>query len=182
MRSPTVVTNPFDSKFPASIAHMLRAESITTVALLPLSRASGPIGMMSRGSRREKRFGQADLDLLSQVSSQISLAIDNALAYGRLTASRDPLEDQRLYLESEITSEYSFEDLVDKTAAFEKVLSKYRSSLRPFQQSCFTERQALGKAHSSSHSQSQCQIAAHICKTQLCRNPIRAAGKRTVRA
>jgi formate hydrogenlyase transcriptional activator len=124
MRRPTVITTPFDTRFPASIAQMLRAESITTVAVLPLATASGLIGAMSLGSRRERRFGQADLDLLSQVSSQISLAIDNALAYGRLTASRDQLEDQRSYLESEINSEYSFEDIIGKSAAFQKVLEQ----------------------------------------------------------
>lgn len=124
MRRPTVITTPFDTKIPASISQMLRAESITTVAILPLATASGLIGAMSLGSRREKRFGQADLDLLSQLSSQISLAIDNALAYGRLTASRDHLEDQRLYLESEITSECSFEDIIGKSAAFQKVLEQ----------------------------------------------------------
>jgi formate hydrogenlyase transcriptional activator len=124
MRRPTVVSTPFKTKFPARIVEMLRAESITTVAILPLATASGLIGAMSLGSRREKRFGQADLDLLSQVSSQISLAIDNALAYGRLTASRKQLEDQRLYLESEISSEYSFEDIIGKSAAFQKVLEQ----------------------------------------------------------
>jgi DNA-binding NtrC family response regulator len=35
--------------------------------------------------------------------------------------SRDQLEDQRLYLESEINSEYNFEDIVGKSAALRKV-------------------------------------------------------------
>ena len=75
---------------------------------------------MALGSRKANTFGQADLDLLSQISSQISLALDNALAYGRLTASRDHLEDQRLYLESEISSEYNFEDIVGKSPSLPK--------------------------------------------------------------
>jgi formate hydrogenlyase transcriptional activator len=122
-RRPTLLT-PSDSAIPAMIAPMLRAESITTLAVLPLVGASGPIGAMVLGSRKEDSFSRADLDLLSQVSSQISLAIDNALAYGRLTASRDHLEDQRLYLESEITSEYNFEDIIGKSAIFQKVLEQ----------------------------------------------------------
>ena len=62
--------------------------------------------------------------MLSQVSSQISLAIDNALAYGRLIASRDHLEDQRDYLESEIGSEYNFEEIVGRSSVFQKVLEQ----------------------------------------------------------
>ena len=57
------------------------------------------------GSKRPNNFGQEDLDILSQISAQISLALDNALAYGRLSASRNRLEDERLYLESEIRAE-----------------------------------------------------------------------------
>src|SRR5208337_2366636 len=121
-RQPRLLT-PSD-KMPPVIAQMLRAESIASVTALPLVGASGPIGAMVLGSRKENSFTQADLDLLSQVSSQISLAIDNALAYGRLSASRDHLEDQRVYLESEISSEYDFEDIIGRSSAFQKVLEQ----------------------------------------------------------
>jgi formate hydrogenlyase transcriptional activator len=79
---------------------------------------------MTLGSRRENSFGQPDLDLLSQIGSQIALALDNALAYGRLTASRNRLEAERLYLESEIRAEYNFEDIVGKSSALQKVLEQ----------------------------------------------------------
>src|SRR5208282_2077486 len=121
-RQPRVLT-PSD-KMPPVIAQMLRAESIASVAVLPLVGASGPMGAIMLGSRKQNSFSQADLDLLSQVSGQISLAIDNALAYGRLSASRDHLEDQRVYLESEISSEYNFDDIVGRSSAFQKVLEQ----------------------------------------------------------
>jgi formate hydrogenlyase transcriptional activator len=121
-RQPRVLT-PSD-RMPQVITQMLRAESIASVTALPLVGASGPIGAMVLGSRKENSFTQADLDLLSQVSSQISLAIDNALAYGRLSASRDHLEDQRVYLESEVSSEYNFEDVVGRSSVFQKVLEQ----------------------------------------------------------
>ena len=121
-RQPRVLT-PSD-KMPPVIAQMLRAEFIASVTTLPLVGASGPIGAMVLGSRKENSFTHADLDLLSQVRSQISLAIDNALAYGRLSASQDHLEDQRVYLESEINSEYNFEEVVGRSSVFKKVLEQ----------------------------------------------------------
>ena len=121
-RQPRVLT-PSD-KMPPVIAQMLRAESIASVTALPLVGSSGPIGAIVLGNRKENSFTQADLDLLSQVSSQISLAIDNALAYGRLSASQDHLEDQRVYLESEISSEYNFEEVVGRSSVFKKVLEQ----------------------------------------------------------
>ncbi len=86
--------------------------------------ANGPLGVITMGSRRPNHFGQADLDLLSQISNQIALAVDNALAYGRLNASAARLEEERLYLESEIEAEYNFEDIVGKSAAIRKVLDQ----------------------------------------------------------
>ena len=121
-RQPRFLT-PSD-KMPPVIAQMLRAESIASVVVLPLVGANGPIGAMVLGNRKDNSFSQADLDLLSQVSNQISLAIDNAVAYGRLSASRDLLEDQRVYLESEISSEYNFDDIVGESPAFRKVLEQ----------------------------------------------------------
>jgi transcriptional regulator with GAF, ATPase, and Fis domain len=69
-------------------------------------------------------FGQEDLDVLLQIGIQISLGLDNALAHGRLNASAARLEEERLYLESEIRSEYNFEDIVGKSAALRKVLDQ----------------------------------------------------------
>ena len=123
-RTPTVMTAPEIANLPTVSAELLRGESIVALAIAPLTTAVGPIGVMALGSRRENSFGQLDLDLLSQIASQIALALDNALAYGRLTASRDRLEDERLYLESEIRSEYNFEDIVGKSPALQKVLKQ----------------------------------------------------------
>jgi formate hydrogenlyase transcriptional activator len=79
-------------KLPATLREPLQAESIKSLALVCLATENRPIGLLSLGSRRAEAFGQQDLDLLSQVGIQISLALDNALAYGRLDASATRLE------------------------------------------------------------------------------------------
>jgi formate hydrogenlyase transcriptional activator len=109
--------------FPA-LASELKAESILTIATAPLVGRQGPLGTIGLGSRQENSFAQADLDLLQQIADQIALALDNALAWGRLSASRDRLEEQRVYLESEINSEYNFEDIIGKSDALQRVLSQ----------------------------------------------------------
>ena len=111
-------------RLPARIVEKLKAESITSMAIAPMVTASGPLGLMAMGSRQPDNFGQEDLDLLSQISNQIALAVDNAIAYGRVTEARDRLEEERLYLESEIRSEYNFEDIVGKSATLRKVLDQ----------------------------------------------------------
>ena len=93
-----------------------------SAVLVPLMGADGPLGLLTMCSRKANGFNEADRDLLSQIGTQTSLVLQNALAYGRLRASRDDLEEQKLYLESEIESEYNFEDIVGKSAALRKVL------------------------------------------------------------
>ena len=111
-------------KLPAQIVEKIKAESIASMAIAPMMTASGPLGVITMGSREPNNFRQEDLDLLSQISTQIALAVDNAVAYGRVTEARDRLEEERLYLESEIRSEYNFEDIVGKSAALRKVLDQ----------------------------------------------------------
>jgi formate hydrogenlyase transcriptional activator len=123
-RIPEIWSQEDIKKLRPAVLERLKAESIAALAVAPLGTPNGPLGLLGMGSKRPNNFGQEDLDILSQISAQISLALDNALAYGRLTASKDRLEDERLYLESEIRAEYNFEDLVGKSAALRKVLDQ----------------------------------------------------------
>jgi formate hydrogenlyase transcriptional activator len=102
----------------------LKSESIRSLITAPLVTAQGVAGMMALGSRQPHYFSQADLDLLLQVESQLALALDNAIAYGRLDAFKNHLQDEKLYLESEIRSELKFEDIVGDSAALRKVLDQ----------------------------------------------------------
>ncbi len=111
-------------RLPGAVASNLKAESIASVALAPLTTPTGALGVLTMGSRRPNSFNQNDLDLLSQISTQIALAVENAIAYGRVTAARDRLEDERFYLESEIRSEYNFEDIVGDSTALRAVLEQ----------------------------------------------------------
>jgi len=113
-----------ETNLPVPVLTPLKAESISSMMVVPLATSTGPLGVIALGTRRPNSFVRRDLDLLSQISTQISLAVDNALAYGRLTASKDRLEEERLYLESEIRSEYNFENIVGKSPALRKVLDQ----------------------------------------------------------
>ena len=123
-RVPELLSIEEIEKLPAQVVEKLKAESITSMAIAPMVTATGPLGVITLGSRQPNNFGQEDLDLLSQISSQIALAVENAIAFGRVMDAKDRLEEERLYLESEIRSEYNFEDIVGKSAALRKVLDQ----------------------------------------------------------
>ena len=116
--------SPLEADIPSALREACRSESLLSAVLVPLLRADGRLGLLTMCSRKTNAFNEADRDLLSQIGTQISLVLENALAYGRLRASRDDLEEQKLYLESEIESEYNFEDIVGKSAVIRKVLDQ----------------------------------------------------------
>jgi len=123
-RKPDLLSLLEIEKLPAPIAENLKAESIVAVAITPLITAAGPLGVITMGSRLPDSFNRKDLELLSQISTQIALVVENAVAYGRVTAARDRLEEERLYLESEIRSEHNFEDIVGSSPALRAALEQ----------------------------------------------------------
>ena len=111
-------------QFPGTVAKGLRENGILSVLCVPLVGTKGLLGAISLGSKDRDSFNRGDLDLLSQIANQISLALDNALAYRRITFSCRRLEDERNYLESEFQSQYNFEDIVGQSAAIKHVLEQ----------------------------------------------------------
>ncbi|MDR3723726.1 MAG: sigma 54-interacting transcriptional regulator [Terracidiphilus sp.] len=107
-----------------SSAVLLEREGIESLALAPLNTVNGPLGVVTLGSRRERYFKYTDCDLLKQICSQISLALDNALAHEHLNTLKDKLEEERLYLESEVCDQYDFEDIIGKSQSLREVLQK----------------------------------------------------------
>ena len=122
--TPELLSREEIEHLPAGIVDKLKAESITSLAIVPMVTAGGPLGVMTIGSRLPNSSGQEDLDILSQIGTQIALAVENAIAFGRVTEAKDRLEEERLYLESEISSELNFEDIVGKSPALRKVLDQ----------------------------------------------------------
>ena len=89
---------------------------------IPLTGRSQTVGVLSLGSFRENVFAPADLPFLTQVASQVAIAIENALAFGEISDLKDRLAQEKLYLEDEIRSELNFEEIVGKSEALRRVL------------------------------------------------------------
>ena len=123
-RQPELWTHAEVQLLPAPVRDSFLAEGTESIIITALRTANRPLGVITLGSKRPDYFRPDDLDLMGQIATQISLALDNALAYERLNASRDQIEEERLYLESEIRAEYNFEDIVGKSAALRKVLQQ----------------------------------------------------------
>jgi formate hydrogenlyase transcriptional activator len=97
-------------------------EGLQTLCMLPLSRGSRVLGVLCLARLQKNAFTQPDVDFLSQIAGQISIAIDNALAYRQISELKDQLTQEKLYLEGELRSEMNFEEIIGNSAALRKVL------------------------------------------------------------
>ena len=123
-RRPELWTRTELQALPPVIRDSYASEGIEAMVIAPLRTQNGPLGVITLGSKRAGYFRPDDLDLMGQIATQISLALDNALAYEKLNVSRDQIEEERLYLESELRAEYNFENIVGKSPTLLKVLEQ----------------------------------------------------------
>jgi formate hydrogenlyase transcriptional activator len=107
--------------FPHPIPQRFRAEGILSLCVIPLTSRNRVMGTLNFGSRQAGAFTQATLGLLSQVTAQVAMALDNAFAYQEIQALRDRLARENLYLHEEMEKDFGTE-MVGRGAAFQKAL------------------------------------------------------------
>ena len=94
-----------------------------SVVHLPLKGRDGIVGVLSLG-KRQGVFAGDDLPFLTQIASQVAIAIENARVFGAVSEERNKLTQEKLYLEGEIRSELKFEEIVGRSASLRQVLEQ----------------------------------------------------------
>ncbi len=123
-RQPLLVGSANIDRFHAEVARRFVDEGIRSACIVPLITANQTLGTVSFASLREGAFTQEDVDLLGQVASQISIAVENALAYREIAELKNKLAEEKYYLEEEIRTEHNFEEVVGESSALKRVLSQ----------------------------------------------------------
>jgi formate hydrogenlyase transcriptional activator len=95
-----------------------------TVCVLPLVSRGHVLGIFGVVKYQENAFSGDDVDFLTQIASQVAIAVENALAFGEIRDLKDQLSKEKLYLEDEIRSEMNFAQIVGKSAPLLRVLKQ----------------------------------------------------------
>ena len=120
-----VLLNSIDTeRFPSEIARLLIAEGIKSTCSIPMTAHGQALGTLSVGSLREAAFTEEDARVLTQVTNQIAMAVENALAYRQIGELKDKLSEEKLYLQDEIRSEHNFEEIIGQSAALKHILKQ----------------------------------------------------------
>ncbi len=107
-----------------SLARVLGPLGLLSFCSLPLRTARRNIGTLNVGSRQVDAFKPAGVELLQQVSGQLSIAIENAVSYAELDALKERLANENLYLEEEVRTQHGFMDIVGNSRALREVLAQ----------------------------------------------------------
>jgi formate hydrogenlyase transcriptional activator len=107
----------------SGLDHRIAAEEgVETMCMLPLIRCNRVLGVLCLMRLHQNAFTPQDLEFLSQIAGQVSIAIDNALAYRQITELKDKLTQEKLYLEDEIRHEMNFEEIIGNSPVLRQVL------------------------------------------------------------
>ena len=100
----------------------IASSGIKSGCTAPLLFRDRALGVLSIKSLHENAFSREDGELFGQVAKQVAIAVENALAYREIETLKNKLEEEKLYLEEEIRTEYNFEEIIGNSPALKRVL------------------------------------------------------------
>ena len=108
-------------------AQDLLDRGVKSFCSLPLLSHHRTLGALNVGRRRDDGFGEEDVQLLAQVAQQVTIAVENALAFREIAALKDKLAKEKVYLEEEIQTAYNFEEIVGDSRTLKQVLKQVQT-------------------------------------------------------
>ena len=101
-----------------------RCEGVKSSCFIPLVARNRPVGVLALTRLGQSIFSPDDVDFLSQVASQIAIAVENACVYRQIADLKDQLARENLYLEDEIRRTMNFEEIVGESPALLRSLQE----------------------------------------------------------
>ena len=95
---------------------------IKSACLVPLTARDRTIGTLDLGRMTDDPWTPDDVEFLVEIAKQVSLAVENALAYRELGEIKERLATEKLYLEDEIRLDHNVGHMVGEAPAFQSVL------------------------------------------------------------
>jgi formate hydrogenlyase transcriptional activator len=111
-------------RFQPDVVRFLREQGVQILCCVPLVTHGRAFGTINFASRNLETFSTPDVQLLQQVAAQVAIALENALAFKEIDALKDKLAVEKLYLEEEIRTEFSFDEIVGESPALRRTLAQ----------------------------------------------------------
>lgn len=119
---PIVVNRLDPAEIPPEMYRKATGEGLNSFCDVPLISKNRLLGVLAVARREENAFDEHEVGFLTQVANQVSIGVENALAYREIADLKDRLAQEKLYLEDEIRGEMDFEGIVGQSSALRHVL------------------------------------------------------------
>ncbi|MGC4081012.1 MAG: sigma 54-interacting transcriptional regulator [Vicinamibacterales bacterium] len=106
---------------------VMNAEGLAAACCIPIRTRRGVVGTINFGSAQEESFQPDEVRMLEQIVGQIAIAVDNALAYGEISALKDRLTEEKNYLADEVSGHNEFEEIIGQSSALTSVITQIKT-------------------------------------------------------
>jgi len=109
-------------------AQHLVAQGVKAFCSVPLLSHARALGALNMGRHREDTFNPEDIELLGEVAKQVTIAVENSLAFRQVVDRENKLTEEKLYLQDEIRTEYNFEEIIGESHALKRILEQVQTA------------------------------------------------------
>ncbi len=95
---------------------------------VPLIRSNHWFGSLSFASQTLDAYGADEREFMEHVARHVTIAVENALAFEKISELRKRIEDEKVYLEEEIRSEYRFDEILGTSPSLRRVLQQIETA------------------------------------------------------
>jgi len=123
-REPLLLKGELNEAWPGKMPAASGKQTVRSGCWLPLLGREGALGVLAILSRQAGTFTDEDLAVFRQIASQVAIALDNAMAFQRVSSQKEKLQEEKLYFEEEIRTQFNFEAIVGKSRPLLRVLKQ----------------------------------------------------------
>jgi formate hydrogenlyase transcriptional activator len=117
-----------ETRFKPEVMERFNRIGILSGYWIPLARAGKHLGSLVFSSQSLDAYHADDRELMDHIARQVTIAVENALAFEKIAVLRRKIEDEKVYLEEEIRAEYRFDEIVGNSRAIREVLGQIQTA------------------------------------------------------
>jgi len=102
--------------FNSQYSRNLLAQGVRWLYHLPLKSRNKSLGTLGLASLTDDAIPEHDIVLLTQIASQMALAVDNARAHEEIARYKDRFSKEKRYWEDEISAQHNFGEVIGNSA------------------------------------------------------------------
>ncbi len=117
-----------ETRFRPDLLELYRLYGIHSGFWVPLTTVRRRFGALGFSSRALDAYSPEEREFMVHVARHVAIAVENALAFEEINELRKRMEDEKVYLEEEIRSEYRFDEIVGHGASLRQVLGQIETA------------------------------------------------------